>query len=255
MTTTSPASLPLTGERTVPGVPQENYWFQRHVVAYRFAAALAVGRRVLDSGCGEGYGLPLLARSAASVTGVELADWVVAHARRAYPGHDVLQADVCDLPLPAECIDLVVSLQVIEHLPDVPRFLAEQRRVLAAGGAMVIATPNRLTFSPHDHEGSDPQNLFHVQEFTAAELVGRLRSVGLAAVRVMGVHHGARIRAIESATGRAFVSQVLQPVTAWPRWLHAVVARITPDDFVVREHDVDESLDLLIVARPETPGR
>ena len=54
-------SLVLTGERTLPGIPDENYWFQRHVVAYRLAAAAAGGRVVLDAGCGEGYGLAMLA--------------------------------------------------------------------------------------------------------------------------------------------------------------------------------------------------
>ena len=58
--------LPLTGERTAPGVPEENYWFQRHVVAYHRAAELVRGLRVLDAGCGEGYGTDLLADTASS---------------------------------------------------------------------------------------------------------------------------------------------------------------------------------------------
>ncbi len=48
--------LPLTGERTVPGLPPENYWLRRHEVAYLAAAAHCAGRTVLDAGAGEGYG-------------------------------------------------------------------------------------------------------------------------------------------------------------------------------------------------------
>jgi 2-polyprenyl-3-methyl-5-hydroxy-6-metoxy-1,4-benzoquinol methylase len=64
-------SLPLTGERTVPGIPEENYWFRRHEVAYRFALPLVAGKRVLEVGCGEGYGTSLLASSASHVVGLD----------------------------------------------------------------------------------------------------------------------------------------------------------------------------------------
>ena len=48
------ADLPLTGERTVPGLAEENYWFRRHEVVYRRLAQRCVDREVLEAGCGEG---------------------------------------------------------------------------------------------------------------------------------------------------------------------------------------------------------
>jgi hypothetical protein len=48
--------LELTGERTLPDVPEENYWFRRHLVVYEWIAARVGGRRVVDLACGEGYG-------------------------------------------------------------------------------------------------------------------------------------------------------------------------------------------------------
>src|SRR5918911_2392383 len=48
--------LSLTGERTLPDVPEENYWFRRHLAVYEWIAARAHGRRVVDLACGEGYG-------------------------------------------------------------------------------------------------------------------------------------------------------------------------------------------------------
>ena len=71
----------LTGERTLPDVPEENYWFRRHLVVYEWIAARAHGRRVVDLACGEGYGSAVLARTAASVVGVDANPEAFEHAR------------------------------------------------------------------------------------------------------------------------------------------------------------------------------
>ena len=73
--------LYLTGERTLPDVPEENYWFQRHLVVYRWIAERVHGRRVVDLACGEGYGSAVLARTAESVVGVDANPQTFAHAR------------------------------------------------------------------------------------------------------------------------------------------------------------------------------
>src|SRR2546421_2760536 len=62
--------LELTGERTLPDVPEENYWFQRHVVVYEWIRRRVGGERVVDMACGEGYGSDLPSRTAAFVLGV-----------------------------------------------------------------------------------------------------------------------------------------------------------------------------------------
>lgn len=240
--------LPLTGERTLPGIPEENYWFTRHVAAYAFAVGRAGRRRILDAGCGEGYGTRLLADAAEHAEGVDGAPAVVQHATAAYPGVRFSHADLCELPHADGSFDLVVSLQVIEHLADIPGFVREMARVLRPGGELVCATPNRLTFTPG---GTAPINPFHTREFTAAELRDTL-SAAFTVRAVLGVHHGPRLRAVEALTRRA-VPDLLLAATPdrWPRWLAALVTRVRPDDFRVRAAAVDASLDLLAVA--ETP--
>ena len=75
------SDLPFTGERFIPGVPGE-IWLE-HWHRYHFAARWAMGRRVLDVACGEGYGTALLARTAAQVTGVDISTQAIGHAQAA----------------------------------------------------------------------------------------------------------------------------------------------------------------------------
>lgn len=78
--------LPLTGERTIPGLAEENYWFRRHEVVYRRLSGLCAGKDVLEAGCGEGYGADLIADVARRVVAVDYDAATVAHVRARYPG-------------------------------------------------------------------------------------------------------------------------------------------------------------------------
>lgn len=249
---TDAPALVLTGERTLPGIPDEAYWFQRHVVAYRLAAAAAAGRTVLDAGCGEGYGLQMLADAGARrIIGTDLDDTVVAHVAATYarPGSrvEVHACELMSLPLADGEVDLTVSFQVIEHLHDIPGYLASLRRVTRPGGEVWIATPNRLTFTP----GSDtPVNPFHTREFTAEELAVECERAGFTVACMLGIHHGRLLRGVEAATRRT-IPDLLAAGTPeqWPRWLRRLVHRVRADHFEVRTDDLDASLDLLAVCR------
>jgi SAM-dependent methyltransferase len=249
-----PSPLVLTGERTRPGIADERYWFARHEVAYLAVADLIrehQARVVLDAGCGEGYGLPLLrAAGATRVVGVDLDAPTVAHARATYgtadPHIEVVEAELSSLPLADDEVDLTVSLQVIEHLWDVPAYLASLRRVTRPGGLLAIATPNRLTFTP---DSDTPVNPFHVREFTADELVRVLTDADLEVETVLGVHHGARLQAAERRLARPLPVLLGDlPPDAWDDELRAVVHATTAADLEVHDDDLDASLDLLAVA-------
>lgn len=240
-------SLPLTGERTVPGVPAENYWFRRHEAAYRFVRPL-VRDRVLEIGCGEGYGTAYLAAAGAYVVGVDYDRLTTLHAARTYPGIGFVRGNLAALPVADRSADAVVSLQVIEHVWDHPQFLAECRRVLRPGGVLVVSTPNRLTFSP----GRDtPTNLFHTHEFTATELGSLVVRCGFRVTDMLGLAAGTRLRQLDERYDGSFVAaQLANPPDEWPETLRQDVASVTVDDFVVSADDVDGSLDLLVVALP-----
>jgi SAM-dependent methyltransferase len=241
---TETAPLSLTGERTLPGIPEENYWFQRHVVAYRFAAERVAGLRALDAGCGEGYGAAILAGRARSVVGVDLDRAVVAHAAVRYPAVRFEVADLLALPFPDGAFEAVVCLQVVEHVARPADLVAELARVLGPGGLLVLSTPNRLTFSP-----DGIRNPFHTAELTAAEL----RALLAPAFRVeelLGTFHGPRIALGELVMRRAFPERLLErPASDWPLRLRRAVARVRPGDFRLRARRIDRSLDLVAVAR------
>ena len=240
-------ALTLTGERTLPGIADEAYWFTRHVVAYRLAATRARGAVVLDAGCGEGYGADLLRRAGADrVVAIDNDRAVVAHVASTCAYVEALHADLSALPLPAASVDLIVSLQVIEHLPDVPRYLSELRRVLRPGGELVLTTPNRLTFTP---EGA-PLNPFHVREFSPDELRSELTAAGLRPGALLGVHHGPTLRASERLWRRPLADVLTSgPPHTWPRPVRRLVHRTRPEWFRVRADRLDDALDLVALVR------
>ena len=243
--------LPLTGERTVPGLAVENYWFRRHEVAYLHCVDVCAGRDVLEAGCGEGYGADLIAATARSVTAVDYDAATVAHVRARYPRVGVLAANLAALPMPDSALDVVVNFQVIEHLWDQPQFITECLRVLRPGGSLLISTPNRITFTP----GSDtPVNPFHTRELNAAELRELLIDGGFDVQSMSGVFHGPRLIEMDIRHGGSIIDAQIARVVAdtpWPDGLLGDVAAVESADFDIIEEsrrDIDASLDLLAIA-------
>jgi SAM-dependent methyltransferase len=247
-------SLALTGERTVPGLAEENYWFRRHEVVYRRLADRCADHDVLEAGCGEGYGADLIAGVARSVIGLDYDELTVAHVRARYPRVDVRHANLAALPLPDASVDVVVNFQVIEHLWNQPQFVAECARVLRPGGVLLMSTPNRITFSP----GRDtPVNPFHTRELNAQELTELLVDGGFTVTAMSGVFHGPGLAALDAKHGGSIIDAQVERALAdapWPPDLLADVASVTVDDFDLiaaggrGSPDINDSLDLVAIA-------
>ena len=166
----------FTGERVIPGEVDVDL-LNEHLARYAFASRLARGKRVLDAGCGAGYGSAELAEMAETVTGVDLASEAIAYARDHYalPNLAFEQASCSALPFADGSFDLVAAFEVIEHLEDWRGFLAEARRVLGVNGQLVVSTPNRLYYT--ESRGLEGANPFHVHEFDFAEFTAELQAV------------------------------------------------------------------------------
>jgi SAM-dependent methyltransferase len=164
--------MEFTGERVIPGEVDPDLW-QEHVSRYLLARNWVRGARVLDAGCGAGYGSALLAETAAQVTGLDLSPDALEYARRHYQAPRLVfqQGDCARLPFADGEFDWVVAFEVIEHLPDAETFLREVRRVLRPHGRLAVSTPNRRFYT----EERDYHNPFHVREFDAAEFEAELK--------------------------------------------------------------------------------
>lgn len=262
-------ALPLTGERTSPGIARENYWFRRHEVVYDWLTdALSHGRLdggdpgthrdlvVLDAGCGEGYGVDRLSSAADRCLAMDLDFATMRHVRRTYAtparGSRVspVVANLDRLPLRDGAADVIVSFQVIEHLWDPGTFLAECWRVLVPGGSIWISTPNRSAFSPTLRRGEKPLNPFHVQEFDADQLADLMTEAGFSETRMLGLRHGPRISAWESQHG-PIADRLIAAIVSDRRdaELEDFASRVTAEDFEISVDDVHSSLDLVSLAR------
>src|SRR3954464_107970 len=189
--------LHLTGERTLPDVPEENYWYQRHLVVYRWIAERAAGprvvyrgvaggvagRHVVDVASGEGYGADVLAARASSVLGIEPNPDAYGHARLKYP-RVTFRRDIPETFI--EPCDAIVFLQTIEHVPDADAVLEHFATQLSDDGAAYVSTPNVLTLAPPGAEKSG--NPWHVKEYRAEEYRA-LCERHFAGVELLGLFH------------------------------------------------------------------
>ncbi len=187
--------LSLTGERTLPDVPEENYWYRRHLAVYEWIGARVAGKRAIDMACGEGYGSEVLSRSAASVVGVDANPEAHEHARLRYVRANLrFERDLVET-FNEEC-DAVVFLQTIEHVQDADAILEHFKSLLAPGGVVYVTTPNLLTLAPPGAQKSD--NPWHVKEYRAEEFRA-LCAAHFDSVELLGLFHARKLRAHELA--------------------------------------------------------
>ena len=244
-----PAGVPplsLTGERTLPDVPAENYWYRRHLAVYEWIGARVIGRRVIDMACGEGYGSEVLSRSAASVLGVDANPEAHEHARLRYERQNLsFERGMVETHGEPGAFDVVVFLQTIEHVQDPVAVLEHFRSLLTPGGVAYVSTPNVLTLAPAGAQRSD--NPWHIKEYRAAEFEELCRAV-FDGVELLGVFHARKLRVHELALACGWDAvharlRITKPF--YDRFTPAIGSR----DFALRPAGLDGALDFLAVCR------
>ena len=179
------AGLRPFNESVWPGV--RNDLFVAHESIYAWVAALARGARVLDAGCGTGYGSALLAEGGARrVVGVDIDRRTIRYARRRHPSIEFRVGDIERLDLPPDSFDLVVASNAAEHLHDPARFVRGMREVLSADGTLIVAVPPIYTSHDRDVHGAIH---YHRSNLTIDEWVAAFERGGFA---VQCVAHRAR---------------------------------------------------------------
>jgi SAM-dependent methyltransferase len=238
--------LELTGERTLPDVPAENYWFRRHLVVYEWIGARVIGMRVLDMACGEGYGSEVLSRSAATVLGVDGNPEAHEHAKLRYVRQNLrFEWGAVETHGEPGAFEAVVFLQTIEHVQDPVAVLEHFRSLLAPGGTVYVSTPNVLTLAPPGAAKS--ANPWHVREYRAHEfrelcatVFGEVELLGLFHARKLAVH----ARALDLGWDK--VHKRLRLTKPFYDWFTPAIAT---RDFALRAENLDAALDFLAICR------
>jgi len=239
--------LALTGERTLPDVAAENYWFRRHLAVYEWIADRCGGLEVVDMACGEGYGAELLARRGARVVGVDANPEAHEHARLKYSrtGLSFVRELVESYGEPC---DAVVFLQTIEHLEHPRQALEGFRSILHPGGVAYVSTPNVLTLAPPGAERSG--NPWHVREYRPDEFRALCRGC-FEHVELQGVFHARKLRAHELAL-RAGWDPLHRRLRLTRPFYERFVPAVSTRDFRLRpegEAPLERALDLVAVLR------
>jgi SAM-dependent methyltransferase len=253
------SDVSFTGERLHDGDERFALDIARHRTAYEVAKRHAGRGRVLDLGCGSGYGTALLAGSEAHVVGIDRVhpDRLWRRGRGSF-----LLGDLRAIPLAPGSFDLVVSFQVIEHFEDPTFYVDTLADLLVPSGLALVTTPNVRT--------SDGVNPYHVHEYTADELAaclgrrfGEVEMQGIRpteSVRLALEERSRRIRRIVKLDPLGLRNRLPRRLVEWLFARFALLVRrrsrllpggegeVTWRDFPVGSAD-DDCLDLLALCR------
>jgi SAM-dependent methyltransferase len=157
----------FTGERVIPGLVEPDL-YNEHLARYRFAARFSDGARVLDAGCGSGYGAAELV-NASWIVGTDISGEAIQYATQHFAGPRIIFARArCEaLPFADRSFDVVTAFEVIEHLDRWRDLLSEAARVLKDTGLLLISTPNKSYYA--EMRGEAGPNPFHAHEFELDE--------------------------------------------------------------------------------------
>ena len=171
--------LEPTGERVLEDAYMRSLGaytiYAMHAASYAFVQAICTGKKVLDFGCGSGYGTRRISEFAQEAYGVDVASDAVEYAKARYRNDNLHFLKINPpppLPFPDESFDVVLSFQVIEHVSDDDAYLREAHRLLKPGGTLVVITPDRKNrLLP----GQKPWNRWHLREYGMAQIAGKVR--------------------------------------------------------------------------------
>lgn len=158
-------------DQLIPDRPIPYFILQSSLARYAWVGQLGLeGNSVLEVGCGSGYGTRyLLDQGAREVVGGDPSARAIAYAVQHYGKGRLhfLCLDGLRLPFRARAFDLVLSLEVLEHVSNAEALVAECHRVLKDNGTFICSTPNKAASSA---DRRTPRARYHVREFYPGEL-------------------------------------------------------------------------------------
>ena len=158
-----------TGERLIVDVHKNTIMYGEHIGRYKSVISAVSGRVVLDIASGSGYGSYELAKTASKVIGVDVDQDAIDYAKAKYkkPNLKFIKSNGLRIPLDDNSVDMVVSMETIEHIEDDRAFIDELHRVLKPNGLVVISTPNDRAYPKGNH--------FHYREYEKDKLIALIK--------------------------------------------------------------------------------
>lgn len=231
-------------------IPEETdaKFYAEHLKPYEFVKINAKGKRILEVGCGDGYGSAYLAEAASEVIGIDYEEDVILQAKNKYrvPNLSFLCMDATVLQFKNDSFDLVCSFQVIEHIPEekLMQYLSEIKRVLKINGEFYLSTLNL------DHTMKSPitykNNLAHCKEFTLVELKELLCGV-FSDVEIYGLHLTLKHRFYQRLKKIGifdFLPDMINPVSRFYN-------KVTINDFKINSKNLRKAIDFICICRKE----
>jgi ubiquinone/menaquinone biosynthesis C-methylase UbiE len=150
--------------------PADFYIHLMHTATYNYALQYVTGKRVLDYGCGSGYGSYILAGQALNVQAADISQEAIEFAKKKFIKDSLSFCLTSNLG--KEFFDVITSFQVIEHIKNVDDYLVRLKNFLSPSGILLLSTPdksNRLISYIQK-----PWNYYHYKEYSQKELINLL---------------------------------------------------------------------------------
>lgn len=234
-----------------------NTQFIEAMATYCFIKKFIKNKRVLDAGCGFGYGVDYLSKYAKEIIGVDLITYVVEWAKKHYrrKNSQFLLSDIAHLDFPDNSFDAVCLLEVVHHTRNYQEVLKEMRRVLKEGGSFFVSTRQKRA-------GGLKPDPSHVNIFTATEFKDLLLSIGFKDIEIYGLARPKEVYALEKKLQSIRKFDYLKLREFIPRriisflvysisWLSGMTppSRIKYESFKISKDDLDLATGMLAVCR------